>query len=282
MSTAVATAAPDPEPNRLKGYATVARRVRLASITESPLLDRRRPLAVIEEMVDSIREKGLLCPPILRDMGNGTYRIVAGATRIAALRYLGEEEVDAKVVLGDLSEAAEKALTFTENEKRSGWTARERHEIIVSFVVKDGLSQIEVAQKLGIAHSEVCKACKIDARLLPELRDRVFDGTLPTSNAYQLSALPPDVQRELLATAHTLTRSQITDLVVRHGRKTPPPEYVEIDVGFGITIRAPLDKLEVLRQVGKHLPKSLDWIKDGGQPPAALSEYFKQHFRPQP
>jgi len=51
----------------------------------------------ISEMILSIRQIGLLNPPILEEMSPGTYRIVSGLRRIIALDHLGQKEFPARV-----------------------------------------------------------------------------------------------------------------------------------------------------------------------------------------
>jgi ParB family chromosome partitioning protein len=92
---------------------------------------RRLDLGDIEGLARSIKEVGLLHPPILRPVED-KYEIVIGERRIEALRYLGAKEVDAVVL--DISPIEAIKLALAENLARKDLTVLEEARGIREFL----------------------------------------------------------------------------------------------------------------------------------------------------
>jgi len=88
--------------------------VPLEALLPSP--QPRRRFENLEALAESIREKGVLQPLLVRPLGNGRYAIVAGERRYRAAKMAGLAEVPVRVL--DLSEKEARLLALLENLQR--------------------------------------------------------------------------------------------------------------------------------------------------------------------
>lgn len=103
----------------------------------------------ISEMVDSIKQIGLLNPPILEQIGPAAYRIVAGLRRIIALRHLGKSDLDARVFSGDKSSPDVNLflLNLYENFANRKFNVIEKANILDRFIYLFKKSKTEVMEE---------------------------------------------------------------------------------------------------------------------------------------
>ena len=131
----------------------------------------------LSELADSIREHGVLQPLLVRrmpgaSMDEESYQLVAGERRWRAARMAGLSEVP--VVVREMSEAEVLEFALIENLQREDLNPLEEaggyQELIDTF----GLTQEEVARKVGRSRSAVANALrvlKLPQELHPYLRD---------------------------------------------------------------------------------------------------------------
>jgi ParB family chromosome partitioning protein len=81
-----------------------------------PQAQPRRRFENLETLAESIREKGVLQPLLVRPLGDGRYAIVAGERRYRAAKMAGLAEVPVRVL--DLSEKEARLLALVENLQR--------------------------------------------------------------------------------------------------------------------------------------------------------------------
>jgi ParB family chromosome partitioning protein len=88
--------------------------VPLEALVPSP--QPRKRFENLEALAESIREKGVLQPLLVRPLGDGRYAIVAGERRYRAAKMAGLAEVPVRVL--DLSEKEARLLALVENLQR--------------------------------------------------------------------------------------------------------------------------------------------------------------------
>ena len=81
-----------------------------------PQAQPRKRFENLEALAESIREKGVLQPLLVRPLGDGRYAIVAGERRYRAAKMAGLAEVPVRVL--DLSEKEARLLALVENLQR--------------------------------------------------------------------------------------------------------------------------------------------------------------------
>jgi ParB family chromosome partitioning protein len=153
--------------------------------------------AAIEELAESIRAQGVVQPLVVTPEGDGVYTIIAGERRWRASRRAGLETVPVVVreVSGD-QELLELALV--ENLQRSDLNPLEEAEAYSALQEKFGLSQEEVAVRVGKARTTVTNSLRL-LRLPEEVQELLREGQLSAGQARPLLALATPEEQILLA-----------------------------------------------------------------------------------
>jgi ParB family chromosome partitioning protein len=138
----------------------------LEALVPSP--QPRRRFENLEALAQSIREKGVLQPLLVRPLGNGRYAIVAGERRYRAAKMAGLAEVPVRVL--DLSEKEARLLALVENLQREDLNPYEETLGVLELLSEElGKTREEV---VGLLH-----------RMRDEARGRVPQNVLGNPEA---------------------------------------------------------------------------------------------------
>ncbi len=142
--------------------------------------------AAITELAESIRAQGIIQPLVVAPEGDG-WAIIAGERRWRAARKAGLENVP--VVIREVADDRELLeLALVENLQRSDLNPIEEAEAYAALQEKFGLSQEEVAARVGKARTTVTNALRL-LRLPDEVLDLLREGRLTAGQARPLLAL---------------------------------------------------------------------------------------------
>jgi ParB family chromosome partitioning protein len=142
----------------------------------------------IEELAASIRVQGVVQPLVVSPDTDGSYIIVAGERRWRASRRAGLEQVPVVVrQVADDRELLELALV--ENLQRSDLNALEEAEAYLALQEKFGLSQEDIAARVGKARTTVSNSLRL-LRLPEEVQELLREGRLTAGQARPLLGLP--------------------------------------------------------------------------------------------
>ena len=144
----------------------------------------------IEELAESIREYGLIQPIVVKLNKNGFYTIIAGERRWRASRLAGLKEVPA--VIKEVSEQTEKEITLIENIQREDLNALEEAAGIKELMDEYGLTQDEVAKKIGRSRPAVANILRL-LNLPPEIQEMVKKEEISQGHARALLSLENNV-----------------------------------------------------------------------------------------
>ncbi len=167
-------------------------RVPIEHVQVAPWQPRRnfRPEA-IEELASSIRERGILQPLWVRPSKDG-WELIAGERRLRAARSVGVTEVPVHVLEVDDREALELALV--ENLQREDLDPIEEAEGYRSLADRFGLTQEQIASRVGRARASVANALRLLD--LPEsVKAWLAEGRLSTGHAKALLGVPGEADR---------------------------------------------------------------------------------------
>jgi len=174
----------------------------------------------LDELAASIRIHGVVEPILVRRRGDG-YRIVAGERRWRAAQRAGLKEIPALVREASDEEAFELALV--ENLQRADLNAIEEAEAYEVLVREHGLTQEQVAERVGKERSTVTNALRL-LKLPGDVRDLVRDGRLEMGHARAL--LPLERADAIRRAAQQVARDSLsvraTEALVR--RLLSPPK----------------------------------------------------------
>ena len=148
----------------------------------------------LKELTDSIREKGIIEPLIVRRSENG-YELIAGERRWRAARLAGLKEVP--VVVRDATEEESLELAIIENIQRADLNPIEEALAYKSLMERFSLSQDDTAKKVGKERATVANYLRL-LKLAPEVKNELQKGAISMGHAKVLLSLDSHAgQREL-------------------------------------------------------------------------------------
>ena len=151
--------------------------VRMDDISPNPNQPRREfDDDSLQELANSIRQIGLVQPITLRDMGDGTYVIIAGERRWRACLRVGLTTIPAYIRTVDDENMLEMALV--ENIQREDLTAIEVALAYQSLIEQYSLTQDQLSEKVGKNRATIAnylRLLKLPASVQVALRNREID-----------------------------------------------------------------------------------------------------------
>jgi ParB family transcriptional regulator, chromosome partitioning protein len=178
--------------------AAVGRMIRVDQIRPNPE-QPRKALGDLRELTESIREKGVLEPLLVRFVPReDCYYIISGERRYHAARAAGLNEVPAIEKMADDAETLEIALI--ENMQRKDLTPFEEADGLHQLAEKFDYTHEDVAKKIGRARSSVSETLML--RNIPEhIRKKCIEhGILSKSVLLQIAKQPNEKKMlEMLA-----------------------------------------------------------------------------------
>jgi ParB family chromosome partitioning protein len=133
--------------------------IRLASIVPSPLQPRKNfaPDA-LQELVDSIRQHGIIQPLIVRRV-DGRHELIAGERRWRAAQELGLAEVP--VIVRTATDLEVLEISLIENLQRTDLNPIEEAQGYARLAEEFGMKQEQIAQKVGRSRAAVANAMRL-------------------------------------------------------------------------------------------------------------------------
>jgi ParB family chromosome partitioning protein len=148
----------------------------------------------IRELAESIREKGLLQPILLRKHHDG-FQIVAGERRFRATQMLGLPTIPA-LVRDKLSDRDMMEMALIENIQRVQLNAIEEAMAFEQLINTCGITHDELAQKLGKSRSAITNTLRL-LKLEDELKIMIRDGRLTAGHGRALLQTDPKKRAKL-------------------------------------------------------------------------------------
>lgn len=142
--------------------------------------------ASLRELADSLKRHGFLQPVVVRSAGSG-YELIAGERRWRAAKLAGLEQIPA-VVRENLTEDQMLELALVENVQREDLDAIERALGFRAMIVSLGLTQEEVAQRVGLQRATVSNQLRL-LDLPSEVQAALAKGLISMGHARALLAL---------------------------------------------------------------------------------------------
>ena len=169
----------------------------------------------LRALMDSIRANGLLEPPTVVPAGDGTYRLISGHSRLAAIKALRETETPdqwATVlcrVLPPMSEGQEQAAVIEANRQRvksNALLADEAEKLTAAYIKRreageelPGRIRDHVAEALQVKATKIANLSAIKNGLkVPGLVERWKRDEIPEAAALQIARMDIDEQYRLL------------------------------------------------------------------------------------
>ena len=141
----------------------------------------------MHELMQSIKDKGVLQPITIRELSSTQFIIIAGERRYRASKALGLKWIPAFTVkINDESEMMEYALI--ENIQRVNLNALEEAEGYAILRGKYNLSQKDIANKVSKSRSEITNKMRL-LKLPPVIKNSLRDNTISYGHARSLLSI---------------------------------------------------------------------------------------------
>ena len=169
------------------------KRVPIEYLSANPRNPRKGfPEAELEDLANSIRERGIIQPIIVRTVPSTSdmYEIIAGERRWRAAQRAGQHEVPIVIVEAGDAEALE--IAIVENVQRSDLNALEEAQGYEQLSSEFGYSQIELARVIGKSRSHVANTLRL-LKLSSSTQQFLANGLISAGHARTLlSVADPD------------------------------------------------------------------------------------------
>lgn len=190
-------------------------RIPIDAIRPNPYQPRRVfSQEALEELCASIKQYGLLQPISVRKTGNDTFELIAGERRLRASKMAGMKYIDA--IIFSTYEQDSAVIAMMENLQRENLHYMEEAEGYQNLIRDHGLSQDELARRLGKNQSTI-------------------------ANKMRILKLPMPVKRLLLQ--NNLTERHARALLRLHDEEAQI-KVIQIVVAQGLNVKATEDLVE--------------------------------------
>lgn len=162
------------------------RRVPISEIRSNPRQPRRTfDEAKIAELAESIRQKGVLQPLVVRKVDGG-YELIIGERRLRAARRVGLDKVP--VVVREASSAESLEMALIENIQREELTPVEEALAYRQLMEEFHLTQEEVAARVGKSRPVITNLLRV-LNLPDKIKAEIDRGSISVGHARALLTL---------------------------------------------------------------------------------------------
>jgi len=162
-------------------------RVPVGNIVPNPHQPRLRfDEEKLRELSESVREHGVLQPIVVSPLSEGQYELIAGERRLQASKLAGLSDIP--VLVRDADERQKLELAIIENVQRHDLDPVEEAKAYARLMDEFGLTQEEVAKKMGKNRSTVANTVRL--LVLPvEIQRALSEGRISEGHAKALLSL---------------------------------------------------------------------------------------------
>lgn len=143
----------------------------------------------LESLAETIREKGVLQPLLVRKIGN-YYEVIAGERRLRAAKIAGLKQVPVMIRETDESDSLE--LAVLENIQREDLNPIEEAKAYKQMLKRFDITQEELAHRMGKDRSSIANTVRL-LQLPMEIQEDLKTGELSAGHARALLGLSSQV-----------------------------------------------------------------------------------------
>ena len=211
-------------------------KVRLTEIVPNPFQPRKTfNIDKMEDLVSSIREKGVIQPVLVR-RNQGKYEIIAGERRFRAAQQLQYEEIPA-IVKENIGDAASLEISIIENIQRDELNPIEEASAYKELIGKFEYTLEKVGQMVGKGKTTISNSLRL-LSLSDEIKKYLEQGEITTGHAKVLLSIQNERKRERITKTimeHSLSVRQ-TEIIAnetkemrRKPRKDKDPDVLRVE-----------------------------------------------------
>lgn len=173
----------------------------------------------LEELSISIKKHGILQPLLVEKVTDDEYRIIAGERRYRASCLADIKTIP--VIVKEFSNLDRMEIAVTENVQRENLNPLEEAMAYYYLISEGGLSQEEVAERIGKSRSAIANSIRL--LYLPQpMQDAILEGKITSGHA-----------RALLQVKAPSDRETLFDMIVSEGMSVRTAENLANDFNNG-------------------------------------------------
>ncbi|MCQ9207877.1 MAG: ParB/RepB/Spo0J family partition protein [Omnitrophica bacterium] len=162
----------------------------------------------MEELIASIKEKGVIQPVLVRPKDGG-YELIAGERRLSAAKKLGFRQLP--VIIKDVEDAEALQLALIENIQREELNPLEEAQAYQQLISEFGYSQEKIARVVGKNASSVSNTLRL-LKLPVTIQDALRQGLISMGHARTILAIKGLVEQERIFKRTVAKRLSVREL----------------------------------------------------------------------
>ena len=162
----------------------------------------------LAELADSIKERGIIQPIVVREAGDGSYEIIAGERRWRAAQRAGLHEVPIAIV--DATDVQSLEFAIIENVQRADLNPIEEAAGYLALIEQCNHTQDQVAQIVGKSRPYVANLLRL-LKLSEPVKELIRKGQLSAGHARVLVGQPNALEIALEAIAKGMSVRQLEE-----------------------------------------------------------------------
>lgn len=167
--------------------------------------------AKLQELIDSIKEQGIIQPVLVRELSSG-YELIAGERRLRAVKVLGIEKIPA--IVKQVDDAGAMELALIENIQRDDLNPIEEARAYKHLCDDFGFSQTRIAKSVGKDRTSVTQFLRL-LNLPLTIQKFVLDGIITMGHAKTILTVPD-----------TNNQIQLCEIIIKKGLSVRETEAV--------------------------------------------------------
>jgi len=179
-------------------------------------LQPRKDMGDLKELTESIREKGIIEPVIVRPK-EGHYEIIAGERRFRAAQQAGMTEIPC--IEHDIPDNEALELSIVENIQRKDLNVFEQAQSIMSLAEIYGYSHEEIAKKIGKSRVTVSELIRI-TDLPGEITEKCLEMAI-NSKTFLLELTKLEDPEKMAAILEQYSQKSFSRDEIKQQRKKP-------------------------------------------------------------
>ena len=150
----------------------------------------------LKDLANSIREKGLIQPILVREAQDG-YELIAGERRFRAARHLGLKEIPS--IIKDVSDLDSLELSIIENIQREDLNPIDQAKAYKMLVEEFGMTQDKISDTIGKDRATIANILRL-LKLPAKIQEHVSRGTISMGHARAMLSLSTENEQNRLCT----------------------------------------------------------------------------------
>lgn len=199
----------------------------------------------LQELCNSIKEKGVIQPLIIKAGKEGSYELIAGERRLRASKLAGLDVVPV-VVMDVEDDDSLLELALIENVQRTDLNPIEEAEAYRKLIDRFGYTQEQTAQRVGKKRSTVTNLLRL-LKLPQQFQDDVIQGVLSEGHARALIKLIDDPMK----------MTEVREIIIKNGLSVRQTEKLIKKAAASPSQQTKNNKQKVAEEIPKSYTKAL-------------------------